>query len=58
MQAQALRPQPPGSTPPDFALAVGLSPQGASHLMAISSLQRKAPGETLFCRRRRGGQRL
>ena len=32
----------------DFAIAGGLSPQGASRLMAVSTLHRKAPGETLF----------
>ena len=34
--------------PAALAVCRGLSPQAASHLMAISSLQRKAPGETLF----------
>ena len=58
MQAQALSTAAPRINPAELALAAGLSPQGASHLMAISTLHRKAPGETLFCRRRRGGQRL
>lgn len=34
--------------PAALSLAVGLSPQNASRLMAVSSLHRKARGETLF----------
>jgi len=48
MQAQALSSAAVKINPAGLALAVGLSPQGASHLMAISTLQHKAPGEALF----------
>jgi CRP/FNR family transcriptional regulator len=34
--------------PSVFSISAGLSPQGASRLMAVSSLHRKAPGEVLF----------
>jgi CRP/FNR family transcriptional regulator, anaerobic regulatory protein len=34
--------------PGPLSISTGLSPQGASRLMAVSSLHRKAPGETLF----------
>jgi CRP/FNR family transcriptional regulator, anaerobic regulatory protein len=34
--------------PGAFSISAGLSPQGASRLMAVSSLHRKASGETVF----------
>ncbi len=54
MQAQAFYTATVRINPAELALTHGLSPQGSSHLMAISTLQDKAPGETLVLRRRRG----
>ena len=48
MQAQTLSTAAVKINSAGLALAGGLSPQGASHLMAISTLQHKAPGESLF----------
>jgi CRP/FNR family transcriptional regulator, anaerobic regulatory protein len=48
MQTQALSTTTPKIDPAELAVAGALSSQGASHLMAISTLQCKAAGETVF----------
>ena len=48
MQAQIASNMASRMEPAAFSISVGLSPQGASRLMAVSSLHRKAAGETLF----------
>src|SRR5712691_9290014 len=48
MYAQAVSNATARTNPAGLAFGRGLERQAASHLMAISSLQKKAPGETLF----------
>jgi CRP/FNR family transcriptional regulator len=48
MQVHAVSYAAAKTAPSGFAIGRGLERQASSHLMAISTMQKKAPGETLF----------